>query len=158
MPRPFFPFLVVSCWLTDECHVFNVKTRTIDGWMFQERPHCRSSPSEQLKPAEPSFLSHSSLIGLAVGPQPKGSQYKTSLVLKSRVRKEEAVWDPRPTESTGTLWNPVEPRGTPWKHWTMCKGLAALPQTCLERWELHPVLCSVRFSPPIGSNFLKRCF
>lgn len=32
-----------------------------------------------------------------------------------------------------------------WKHQKMCKGLAALPQTCLERWELHhsPVFNSV---------------
>lgn len=72
-------------------------------------------------------------IGLAVGPEPAGRLYKTPPVLKARVRQQEGLWDlqraNRNTDYTQTYCSR--------ERWKMCKGLAALPQTCLERWELQ---------------------
>lgn len=74
---------------------------------------------------------HSSLIGLAVGPKPKGCLYKTPHVLKASQKAKRDSETHRKTDFTLKYCN--------WKHRKMCKGLAALPQTCLVRWDLHHI-------------------
>lgn len=103
--------------------------------------HLKTHPSSPRLLSYPS-CTHSSLIGLAVGPEPKGRLYKTPHVLKAGVRKERGLWDSlcanRKTKFYLKYCN--------WKRWKMCKGLAALPQTCLERWDLrHHIIFPVMF-------------
>lgn len=94
-------------------------------WNSRAHPHHLQLLSSQTP--------HSSLIGLATGPEPIGRLYETLYVLKARVTK------PKRSLRLPTCWQEdwVKQNCCDWNLRKMCKGLAALPQTCLERWDMQ---------------------